>query len=175
MHPYAMPWHKTNPFSIFFIWNYGVKSAPPTPPKRWAHSNGKKKRQINHPLMALLSANITLSAAARILRVNPKTVAKKWIFLGAVSKKEWKILGFRVSSMLATGHLPKMSRKKYGHRPDHRKAGMLALFKELSGFLSPTVCMSSDECSFYSGVVNRHFPLATYCQYSGKNRIWSHI
>ena len=83
-------------------------------------------------------------------------------------EKERKILGFRVSSMPATGHLAKMSRKKYGHRPDHRKAGMLALFKELSGFLSPTIRMSSDECSFYSGVVNRHFPLATYNQYSGK-------
>jgi len=34
-----------------------------------------KKRQINHPLMELLSSNVTLCAAARILRVNPKTVA----------------------------------------------------------------------------------------------------
>ena len=178
-------------------------SAATLSPLKW-----QKKRQINHPLMELLSANVTLSAAARILRVNPKTVAKKLIFLGslcnkrnqhaaihyravdhiqfdelqtiehtklkplsvamAVSKKERKILGFRVSSMPATGHLAKMSRKKYGHRPDHRKAGMLDLFKELSGFLSPTVSMSSDECSFYSGVVNRHFPLATYSQYCEK-------
>ena len=32
--------------------------------------------------MELLSSNVTLSAAARMLRVNPKTVAKKLRFLG---------------------------------------------------------------------------------------------
>ena len=86
----------------------------------------------------------------------------------AVSKKDRKILGFRVSSMPATGHLAKISRKKYGARPDHRKAGMMALFKELSQFLSPTVRFSSDECLFYKGVVKQHFPKSIYQQYLGK-------
>ena len=52
-------------------------SAATTSPLRW-----QKKRTINHPLMELLSNNVSLAAAARILRVNPKTVAKKLIFLG---------------------------------------------------------------------------------------------
>ena len=172
-------------------------------PLKW-----QKKRQINHPLMELLSSNVSLSAAARILRVNPKTVAKKLLFLGAicqkrnqknamnycsvdhiqfdelqtiehtkckplsvamaVSKNERKILGFRVSSMPATGHLAKISRKKYGPRPDHRKAGLSGLFNDLSGFLRQNITISSDECSFYNGVVRQFFPNAIVTQYTGQ-------
>ena len=36
--------------------------------------------------------------------------------------------------MPATGHLAKISRKKYGARPDHRKAGLTDLFNDLSHF-----------------------------------------
>ena len=158
--------------------------------------------------MELLSSNVSLSAAARMLRVNPKTVAKKLLFLGAiceernqknalnyrsvdhiqfdelqtiehtkckplsvamaVSKNERKILGFKVSSMPATGHLAKISRKKYGARPDHRKAGLTDLFNDLSHFLSPSITISSDECSFYNGVVRQYFPKAIVNQYTGK-------
>ena len=172
-------------------------------PLKW-----QKKRQINHTLMELLSSNVSLSAAARLLRVNPKTVAKKLQFLGAicqkrnqknamnycsvdhiqfdelqtiehtkckplsvamaVSKNERKILGFRVSSMPATGHLAKISRKKYGVRPDHRKAGLTALFNDLNGFLNPKITISSDECSFYNGVVRQFFPRAIVTQHTGK-------
>ena len=51
-------------------------------PLKW-----QKKRHINHPLMELLSNNINLNAAARILRVNPKTVAKKLRFLGSMCQE----------------------------------------------------------------------------------------
>ena len=158
--------------------------------------------------MELLSSNVTLTAAARILRVNPKTVAKKLTFLGsvcrdmlakndrcyasitdiqfdelqtiehtklkplsvavAVAKKERKILGFRVSSMPATGHLAKISRKKYGPRADRRKQGMTRLFMGLQTQLNSEISISSDECSFYKGVVKRSFPRASYSQYLGK-------
>ena len=85
-----------------------------------------------------------------------------------VAKKERKIVGFRVSKMPATGHLANISRKKYGRRPDHRKAEMICLFKELSTFLRPNIDISSDECSFYKGVVTKCFPQANYSQYLGK-------
>ena len=178
-------------------------SAATTSPLRW-----QKKRTINHPLMELLSNNVSLAAAARILRVNPKTVAKKLIFLGntcaerlmenrtqyqsissiqfdelmtiehtkckplsvamVVAKKERKILGFQVAQMPATGRLSVVSRKKYGPRPDERKKKMMTLFSELSHLLSPTITITSDECSFYKRVVNKHFPFASYTQYLGK-------
>ena len=178
-------------------------SAATLSPLKW-----QKKRHINHPLMELLSNNINLNAAARILRVNPKTVAKKLRFLGsmcqemnmnncqnysqindiqfdelqtiehtkckplsvavAVSKKERKILGFEVSSMPATGHLAKISRKKYGKRPDDRLKGMRQLFDHLSQQLSSDISISSDECPFYKSVVKKYFPAANYNQYLGK-------
>ena len=158
--------------------------------------------------MELLSNNINLNAAARILRVNPKTVAKKLRFLGsmcqemninncqnysqindiqfdelqtiehtkckplsvavAVSKKQRKILGFEVSRMPATGHLAKISRKKYGKRPDDRLKGMRQLFDYLSRQLSSDISISSDECPFYKSVVKKYFPTANYNQYFGK-------
>ena len=178
-------------------------SAATISPLKW-----QKKRHVNHSLMELLSNNVNLSAAARILRVNPKTVAKKLNFLGlvcrqmskkncknyskiseiqfdelqtiehtklkplsvavAVSKKERKILGFQVSRMPATGHLAKVSRKKYGKRPDDRLKGMRQLFYDLSQQLNTNISVSSDECPFYKGVVKTYFPAANYNQYLGK-------
>ena len=46
-------------------------------PLKW-----QKKRQVNYPLMKLLSHNVSLSGAAKILNINPKTVARKLAFLG---------------------------------------------------------------------------------------------
>ena len=46
-------------------------------PLKW-----QKKRQVNYPLMKLLSHNVSLSGAAKILNINPKTVARKLTFLG---------------------------------------------------------------------------------------------
>ena len=177
-------------------------SAATRSPLKW-----QKKRHVNHALMIMLSNRVSLSGASQILKINPKTVAKKLSFLGqtcrkrlekdliqysgiehiqfdelqtiehtkckplsvavAVAKKERKILGFRVSKMPATGHLAKISRKKYGKRPDERIEGMSQLFDELSGLLSPTASFSSDECSFYNGVLERYFPQSNYSQFKG--------
>ena len=47
--------------------------------------------------MELLSSNVSLSAAARILRVNPKTVAKKLLFLGTIfeERNQKNVLNYR--------------------------------------------------------------------------------
>ena len=134
--------------------------------------------------MVILSNMGSLSGAAQIFKINPKTVAKKLLFLGkicrkrlqkdrdqyskiehiqfdelqtiehtkckplslavAVAKKERKILGFQVSKMPVTGHLAKISRKKYGKRPDERVKGMGQLFDELSQLLSRIASFFSD-------------------------------
>ena len=57
-------------------------SAATNSPLKW-----QKKRHVNHPLMELLTNNVSLSAAARILRVNPKTAAKKLQFLGSICQE----------------------------------------------------------------------------------------
>ena len=48
-------------------------------PLKW-----QKKRHVNYPLMKLLSHNVSLSGAAKILNLNPKTVAFKLAFLGQI-------------------------------------------------------------------------------------------
>jgi len=86
----------------------------------------------------------------------------------AVSADDRRILGFRVSKMPATGHLAEISRKKYGKRPDLRKAGLQQLLKYLQSKIKQTVHMSSDECTFYKPVVDAAFPRAMYQQFKGK-------
>ena len=119
----------------------------------------QKKRHLNHACMMMLNSLVSMRRIARVLNINPKTVARKLTFLGqtlqqkmatqdfshvshiqfdelqtiehtklkplsvamAVSTKDRRIIGFRVASMPATGHLATLSRKKYGSRPDHRR------------------------------------------------------
>ena len=85
----------------------------------------------------------------------------------AVSKTTRKILGFQVGIMPATGHLAKISVKKYGPRPDERRQKMDALFQDLKPHLAQDIHFKSDECSFYKGIVKRHFPRAIYQQFKG--------
>ncbi|RAP32878.1 transposase [Candidatus Marinamargulisbacteria bacterium SCGC AG-439-L15] len=86
----------------------------------------------------------------------------------AVSKEDRKILGFQVSCMPATGHLASISRKKYGRRPDCRRAGLLQLFQTLQGFLGDKITIRSDECCYYNSVVKTCFPKAIYHQFKGQ-------
>jgi len=84
-----------------------------------------------------------------------------------VSVGNRKILGTVVSSMPATGHLAKISRKKYGYRPDHRRAGLNALFRTIEGSISVRPTVMSDEHPYYRSIVTRYFPKARYCQVKG--------
>ena len=84
----------------------------------------------------------------------------------AVSKINEKFLGFKVMYQ-PPGTWPRFHEKIWA-RPDHRKAGLTDLFNDLSHFLSPTITVSSDECSFYNGVVRQYFPKAIVNQHTGK-------
>ena len=76
--------------------------------------------------------------------------------------------GFEYHPCQPPGTWPKFHSKKYGPHPDHRKAGLTDLFNDLSRFLSSTIPISSDECSFYDGVVRQYFPKAIVNQHTGK-------
>ena len=129
----------------------------------------QKKRHLNHACMMMLNSLVSMRRIARVLNINPKTVARKLTFLGqtlhkkmatqdfshvshiqfdelqtiehtklkplsvamAVSTKDRRIIGFRVASMPATGHLATLSRKKYGNRPDHRRREFAALCQDI--------------------------------------------
>lgn len=177
-------------------------SSASTHPAKW-----QKKRQINYPLLRLLSSGVSMNRSALILGVNPKTIAIKLEYLAsqcqdslikehkdyantatvqfdelqtiehtkckplsvavAVCEETRKILGFEVSTMPATGHLAKLSRKKYGYRPDDRPEGLLTLFERLDSFLSQNTVFKSDLCSYYRPVMKRFFPQSSYIQTKG--------
>lgn len=50
--------------------------------------SGQRKRQINTPLNKLLCAGVSQREAARVLKINPKTVVRKFRFLAQVAEKE---------------------------------------------------------------------------------------
>ena len=80
----------------------------------------------------------------------------------AVSEKGRKILGFKVSSMPASGRLATIARKKYGPRSDHRLVGLNNLLLYLKSILNPTISIRSDECPYYGPAIKRHFPKASH-------------
>lgn len=61
-------------------------------------------------------------------------------------------------SHASKGLLAKISRKKYGHRPDERPRQRNALFERLATKTIPEVLIESDENPHYRGAVKRWFP-----------------
>ena len=86
----------------------------------------------------------------------------------AVDENTRTILGIRVSSMPATGHLAAKSRQKYGRRPDKRLAGLNKLFQNIKTAVIKNAHITSDEHVFYAKIIKRHFPAASYKQFKGE-------
>ena len=85
-----------------------------------------------------------------------------------VSVKDRKILGITVASMPATGHLARISRKKYGFRPDERQEKLIQLFEKMPQLLCKNPVIRSDKHPYYKPIINRFFPKAKYHQLKGK-------
>ena len=83
----------------------------------------------------------------------------------AVMNHKRAILGYAVSTMPAKGKLAHISRKKYGHRQDHRRTGLNSLFFALKDPVSPTAFFTSDENPLYAKPLSKHFPKATHQTY----------
>ena len=76
----------------------------------------------------------------------------------AVSK-ERKILAFSVSSMPPIGkHLKKISLRKYGPRPNHRKKGLVSCLERIREHTGPATVFVSDEEHSYRTQINRMYP-----------------
>jgi transposase-like protein len=85
-----------------------------------------------------------------------------------VENKTNLVLGFRVCSMPAKGHLAEISRRKYGYRADERPQSARDLFSEVKPFLSATVEISSDENPKYPSWIRPHFPCANHRKFKGR-------
>ena len=70
--------------------------------------------------------------------------------------------------MPATGHLARISRKKYGKRADNRWAGLTTLFDQLATVLPPKIRIESDQYPSYGTLVRTYFPEANFMQYKGR-------
>jgi transposase-like protein len=71
----------------------------------------------------------------------------------AVDADTRRILDFQVSSMPCKGPLAHVSRKKYGHRPDHRGQGLHNLMDNIRPLCASRLELSSDQCPRYASVV----------------------
>ena len=80
----------------------------------------------------------------------------------AVEEGSRYILGFKVSRMPAKGHLAKLSRKKYGHRPDERGKARQDLFSEITSKVAKNALIKSDKNPHYTADVKKWFPHAEH-------------
>lgn len=85
-----------------------------------------------------------------------------------VENKTNFILGFRVCSMPAKGHLAFISRAKYGYRADERAQAANELFTEIKPYLGESLKIESDENPKYPSWIRPHFPEARHLKYKGK-------
>lgn len=77
------------------------------------------------------------------------------------------ILDFEVAKMSATGHLAKVSRAKYGKRPDQRRQAIDQLFKRLQKNIHPLSTIITDEHPYYPPLIEKYFPHAKHVTYKG--------
>ena len=81
---------------------------------------------------------------------------------------ERKILAIGVCLMPAKGLLARLSRAKYGPRPNHRPQCVDALFTQIQPLVSPSVEFTTDENPHYPAWIKRHFPHATHRKVKGR-------
>ena len=85
----------------------------------------------------------------------------------AVDKKRRFILGCEIGKIPAFGHLAKISREKYGYRPNEHQASLNSLFKTIAPTFSKEVMIESDEHTFYPAIVRKYVPAAEHIRHKG--------
>ena len=86
----------------------------------------------------------------------------------AVEHRSRRILGLEVAPIPASGHLAKISRKKYGPRKDGRRQARAKLFSRLKPLILETALIKSDQEPNYERDVLRFFPKANHQRHKGK-------
>lgn len=85
----------------------------------------------------------------------------------AVDKKRRFLLGARVGSIAAFGHLAELSRRKYGRRKNEHQKTLTELFELISPSLTGDLVIESDEHKLYRPMINSFTPRALHLQYKG--------
>lgn len=79
----------------------------------------------------------------------------------------WRILGFEVSRIPASGHLAEKSRKKYGPRPNESVAARQQLFARTASYIDDESEVHTDKHPAYPALVKEHLPNATHVTHKG--------
>lgn len=74
----------------------------------------------------------------------------------------WRILGFTVSEIPASGHIAAKSKKKYGPRPDRSIKARDGLLQKTAHYIEPTATVTTDKHKDYPPVIKRRLPEATH-------------
>ncbi len=146
--------------------------------RRAARTFSLTRKTVERKLLALgfeAEANVrieSLKSRVRIMEFDDMetfehTKCKPISITLAVQKRTRRILGLEVSSMGAKGLLAKKA-KKYGFRPDGRKAAREALFRRLRDVLHEEALIKSDQNPHYPPEVKRFFPKARHVQFAGR-------
>ncbi len=146
--------------------------------RRAARTFSLTRKTVERKLLALgfeAEANVrieSLKSRVRVMEFDDMetfehTKCKPISITLAVQKRTRRILGLEVSSMGAKGLLAKKA-KKYGFRPDGRKAAREALFRRLRDVLHEEALIKSDQNPHYPPEVKRFFPKARHVQFAGR-------
>lgn len=156
----------------------------------------QKKPHINHLLFQLFASGVSQRNCARMLKINPKTVANRIKRFGEFARKQRQltvkdlldpkrktvvfdemetfeaskckplsialalqeksrvIIDANVAIMPAKGLLVKKARR-YGHRPDQRRAAVLSVLKTVADVMPKVALVKSDECPRYPWAVRK--------------------
>lgn len=79
----------------------------------------------------------------------------------------WRILGFEVSRIPASGHLAEKSRKKYGPRPNESTAARQNLLKRTAPHIADESVVHTDKHPAYPPLVEQYLPNATHETHAG--------
>jgi len=79
-----------------------------------------------------------------------------------------RILGLDAAPIPASGPLAAISRSRYGRRLDGSRVMRNALLAQLTPWIAPHACFTSDDHRHYPVVIRRHFPHATHVRHPSK-------
>lgn len=86
----------------------------------------------------------------------------------AVEDGTRRILSIQTSQMPAKGRLAEISRRKYGYRKDHRRAGLDRMFEAVKQVAIDDPSLKSDQCPRYPAAARAHFPGSVHTAYKGR-------
>ncbi|MGZ3788836.1 MAG: hypothetical protein ACXVLQ_09950, partial [Bacteriovorax sp.] len=124
----------------------------------------KKARQKNNAYLSQLTHDPVMHLQFDDLISSIHTKFKPVSISIAVDAKTRFILGAKVASIPAFGHLAELSRRKYGRRKNEHDQKLTELLQSIAPAIYSSARVESDEHYSYAPIVKKVFPHAEYNQ-----------